>query len=115
VLSLQNSESGALYEVAGVKSLGDAAWSPNGSFVAFVVKDTSAAVAHEIVVVDHRNASVQTRTEAPKGHPIISGLQWSPNGRKVLASGGTARASQAPTYEYWVMENFLPGEKEGEK
>jgi Tol biopolymer transport system component len=112
---LHNGQSRTLHEVAGTKSLVDAIWSPDGSQVVFVVSDSAASAAHEIYVLDQRNASVRKLSDAPNEYPIITDLQWSPGGTQILASGETAAGSQAPIYEYWIMENFLPKGVEGKE
>lgn len=108
--SLQERKSRTLHELSKGKWLGDAAWSPNGACVAFVVRDSSSTQANEIFVLDLGKASVRKLCDAPKGYLTLSDLQWSPTGDKILASGGTLRGSQAPIYEHWTMENFLPKE-----
>jgi dipeptidyl aminopeptidase/acylaminoacyl peptidase len=45
--------------------------------------------------------------EAPIGYRLKE-LRWSPDGSRVMATGNSIRNVPASTYEYWVLENFLP-------
>ncbi len=53
------------------------------------------------------DGSTSALGEAPGGYRL-SELRWSPDGSKVIATGNSISTKQAPAYEYWVLENFLP-------
>jgi len=117
LLSLETNLSRTLYEVSTDKLPGNSTWSPNGSFIVFVVKDSSAIPLNrpELHIVSPQGGSVRRLAEAPKGYDILEDLQWSPDGGKIMATGRSAASLKAPFVEYWVMENFLPKDNNSNK
>lgn len=114
IFSLKENATSTLYQAPSGKTIGGMeiyanSWSPNGNRFIFAERDTSAASASPqiLVIIDPVDKSVSLPGEAPEGYRL-SELRWSPDGTKVMATGRSIRSTDAPLYNYWVMENFLP-------
>ena len=84
-------------------------WSPDGNRVIITEQDTSSTSIspQKLILINPVDGSFNALGEAPKGYRL-SELRWSPDGSKVIATGNSISTKQAPAYEYWVLENFLP-------
>ena len=57
------------------------------------------------------DGSTRKIADAPSSHPILQNVVWHPSGKLIFARGSAAE-SKGGIYEHWVMENFLPKEKQ---
>ena len=117
VFSLKDSTTRTLYQAPAGRTIGGMEmygmiWSPNGDYVIFTERDTSASsvLPQQLFLMRARDGSLKTLGEAPAGYRLSS-LQWSSDGSNVLASADSRSGARVPMYEYWVMENFLPKEE----
>ena len=114
IFSLKENSTRTLYQAPGGKTIGGMemyanSWSPDGSRIIITEGDTSASSTsmQKIIMINADDGSFSVLGEAPKNYQL-SELRWSPDGRRVVATGKSSGNSGAPRYEYWVMENFLP-------
>ncbi len=92
------------------------AWSPDGQTIAYILRDTSAdsKVQSELWIVSASGGTPRKIADAPASYPVLGGLTWHPDGKRLVVSGEAAEA-QSRLYEHWLMENFLPGAKAQKK
>jgi hypothetical protein len=114
IFSLKENTTRTLYQAPSGKVIGGMemyanAWSPDGSRFIFTERDTSASSIspQKLIQINPGDGSFSTIGEAPEGI-LLTGLRWSPDGSKLMATGKSTRSENAPLYNYWIMENFLP-------
>jgi len=114
IFSLKDNTTRTLYQAPAGKTIGGMemyanSWSPNGNRVILTEQDTSAISAslQKIILVNPADGSFSVLGEAPKGYRLKE-LRWSPDGSKAIATCNSSVNARVPTYEYWVLENFLP-------
>jgi Tol biopolymer transport system component len=114
VYSVKEKATRTLYQAPAGKTIGGMEmyaniWSPDGNRVIITEQDTSAISAspQKLILVNPADGSFRLLGEAPKGYRLKE-LRWSPDGSRVMATGNSIRNVPASTYEYWVLENFLP-------
>jgi Tol biopolymer transport system component len=114
IFSIKENASRTIYQALAGKTIGgmeiySTVWSPNGSRVIFTERDTSASstTPQKLFLISPDNGTLSTLGNAPDGYRL-SELRWSPDGSKIVATGKSISSERAPTYGYWVMENFLP-------
>lgn len=114
IFSIKGNTFRTLYQAPAGKMIGGmeiygSAWSPNGRWILFTERDTSALSIspQKLFQVNPADGSIKTLGEAPEGYRL-SELRWSPDGARVVATGKSISSAGAPAYEYWIMENFLP-------
>ena len=114
IFSVKEKIARTLYKASPGKTIGGMemysnTWSPNGNHVILTEQDTSAASVspQKLILVNPADGSISVLGEAPKGYRMKE-LRWSPDGSRVMATGNSIRNVPASTYEYWVLENFLP-------
>ncbi|MCX6567476.1 MAG: tetratricopeptide repeat protein [Candidatus Aminicenantes bacterium] len=119
MLSLPDGTIQTLIEAGQDKKLGggltgtpNTAWSPDGTKIAYVLQDASpgSKTRSELWIVGATGGSPRKIAEAPSSHTNLNSVVWHPSG-KMIFSQGQAAEGQGRMYEYWVMENFLPGAK----
>ena len=114
VYSVKGKVTRTLYQAPAGKTIGGMEmyaniWSPDGNRVIITKQDTSAASVslQKLILINPADGSFNMLGEAPKGYRLKE-LRWSPDGSRVMATGNSIRNVPASTYEYWVLENFLP-------
>jgi Tol biopolymer transport system component len=114
IFSLKENNARTLYQAPAGKTIGGMemyanSWSPDGSRFIITQRDTSATSTspQKLIMINLSDGLPSALGEAPEGYPL-SELRWSPDGRKIIATGKSINSTDAPIYEYWVMENFLP-------
>ena len=114
VYSVKEKVPRTLYQAPAGKTIGGMEmyaniWSPDGNHVIITEQDTSEASvsAQKLILINPADGSSRVLGEAPKGYRLKE-LRWSPDGNRVMATGNSIRSVPASTYEYWVLENFLP-------
>ena len=103
-----------LYQAPEGKTIGGmemyaSSWSPNGNYFVFTESDNSESSAspQKIILINPIDGSFKVIGEAPEGYRL-SELRWSPDGSRIIATGNNIIKNDAPRYEYWMLENFLP-------
>ena len=93
----------------GLSATPNTAWSPDGSKIAFVLKDAAAdsKAPGELWVVEVTGSSPRKIADAPASHPLVVGVVWHPSGKMIFAQGFDPKILKERN-EHWVMENFLP-------
>lgn len=114
IFSLKENSTRNVYQAPEGKMIGGmelyaSAWSPDGNRFIFTESDTSISspLPQKLILMNPGDGSVNVLGAVPTGYRL-SDLQWSPDGRKVVATGNSIRSEDAPLYNYWIMENFLP-------
>ena len=114
VFSVKGNDTRTIYKAQAGKTIGGMemyanAWSPNENRVLLSEQDSSGASIspQKVIIVNPTDGSFSVMGEAPKGY-LLKELRWSPDGSKALATCNSSVNARVPTYEYWVLENFLP-------
>jgi Tol biopolymer transport system component len=111
-----------LYEAAQSKKIGgglaatpNTAWSPDGSKIAFILKDAApdSKGVPELWAVGIEGGSPRKIADVPASHSLVVGVVWHPSGKMIFAQGFDPKILKN-SQEHWVMENFLPNSA-GEK
>ena len=114
VYSVKEKVPRTLYQAPAGKTIGGMemyanSWSSYGNRIIITEQDTSATSTspQKLILINAADGSFNVLGEAPQGYRL-SELRWSPDASKVIATGNSISTKQAPAYEYWVLENFLP-------
>jgi Tol biopolymer transport system component len=93
----------------GLSATPNTAWSPDGSKIAFVLKDAAAdsKAPGELWVVEVTGSSPKKIADIPASHSLVVGVVWHPSGKMIFAQGLDPKILKERN-EHWVMENFLP-------
>lgn len=114
IFSVKENAARTLYQASAGKTIGGmemyaSAWSPDGSRFIFTESDTSMSKTstQKLILINLHDGSFNQLADAPAGYRL-SELRWSPDGRKLMATGHSTNSEFAPLYNYWILENFLP-------
>ncbi|HOW24764.1 MAG TPA: tetratricopeptide repeat protein [Bacteroidales bacterium] len=114
IFSVKENAARSLYQASAGKTIGGmemyaSAWSPDGSRFIFTESDTSMSKTstQKLILINLHDGSFNQLADAPAGYRL-SELRWSPDGRKLMATGHSTNSEFAPLYNYWILENFLP-------
>lgn len=99
------------FEIGGTAWGSGIGWSPDGSQIAYLLRDIKTAGARsEIWVVPSAGGNPRRIAAASATYPTFSDLVW-PSAAGTIFATGQAGAQQKREYEHWVLENFLPAPK----
>ena len=114
VYSVKGKVTRTLYQAPAGKTIGGMEmyaniWSPDGNRVIITEQDTSVASTspQKLMMINVADGSFSVLGEAPTGYQLRE-LRWSPDGSRLMATGNSVHNVTASTYEYWILENFLP-------
>jgi Tol biopolymer transport system component len=109
-----------LFEAAQTQKIGgglsatpNTAWSPDGTKIAFVLQDAASdsKALPELWIVGVAGVSPRKVVDVPSSHPLVVGVVWHPSGKMIFAQGFDPKILKEKN-EHWVMENFLPVDKD---
>jgi hypothetical protein len=86
-------------------------WAPDGSQVAYVVRDITAGVVgpDEVWLTPAAGGTPRRVALAPQGYPLLRLEAW-PSVGALSVTGSSRKYEVGSGYQHWILENFLPQE-----